>query len=352
VVAVDDRVDAALMESYAAVADRILRFPYADPPERVQPWLHGQCRGQWVLRLDADEVPGLDLADAVADVIARRDLTHGWVRRRWLFPDSSAYLAQWPWQPDYQLRLIRRDPAVARVTGAMHGYAEAVGACAYLEPPLYHADLLVNDERARLAKVARYRDVRPDLHIAGRELNEAYYLPERWSDRSTLPVPAQDLPAVQALLDPPPVASRAPSVSVARAGRAEIDAAWDAAPLAPDAYAAHLHLLEGDLRVFAGEARTFDVLVTNAGGRRWLWGTTGQPEIRLAQRWHRNGLAPLEGLRTPLPHTIEPGGTCLVPAQVAAPPDTGSWTLEIDLVHEHVRWFGCAVLAEVTCVAH
>ncbi len=48
-----------------------------------------------------------------------------------------------------------------------------------------------------------------------------------------------------------------------------------------------------------------------------------------------------EGYRTPLPATVAPGTDCVVPATVAGPDEPGRYLLELDLVHELVRWFGC-----------
>lgn len=349
VIGLDDRLDRALEPAYGVVADRLLWFPYRDPPERSQPWLHAQCRGDWVLRLDGDEVASPGLASAVEGVIRSRAETHAWVRRRWLWPDANRYLAAWPWQPDYQLRLLRRDGAVVRLPGAMHGYAEAVGSCRYLEPPIYHADLLLNDRAAREAKSERYRAMREERRIAGCEFNEAYYLPERWPVPRTAVVPEADRGVVAALLDPPPVGHGRATASVV--GAAEVDALWDAAPLDASAYAARIEFIgDEDARIHLGEQRTFDVRLTNVGTRRWPWGASDHPEIRVGQRWLDEGGAVVEGLRTPLPHTVEPAERCLVPALVIAPPHPGRWTLELDLVNEHVRWFGCGVQLDVECV--
>jgi hypothetical protein len=350
VLALDDRVDSALDDRYAASADRILRYPYRDPPARVQPWLHSRCRGRWALRLDADEVPSAALAGEIERVVDGDELTHAWIRRAWLWPDAATVLAGWPWRPDYQLRLLRNDPAVVRLPGVLHGFAEAEGARRYLRSPIYHADLLLNSPEERAAKARRYAAIRPGLRIAGRELNEAYYLPEGRSPApATAAVPPEDRAAITALLEPPAVGEG--SAAIEYGEREEIDALWDGAGLEKDDYRARLELLDDDAVVHLGEARTFDVRVTNLGGRRWPFGLAAHPEIRVAQRWHVPEREPIEGLRTPLPHPVGPGEQALVPAQVLAPPEPGRWELEVDLVHEHVRWFGCGVRATVTCVA-
>ena len=47
-----------------------------------------------------------------------------------------------------------------------------------------------------------------------------------------------------------------------------------------------------------------------------------------------------DGAHTPIPSEIRPGRSTRVPAVVIAPSVPGSYVLELDLVHEGVRWFG------------
>ncbi len=44
---------------------------------------------------------------------------------------------------------------------------------------------------------------------------------------------------------------------------------------------------------------------------------------------------------------LPPGGSSIVLADVLAPPSPGPHTLVLDLLHEHVRWFGCETSASV-----
>ena len=72
---------------------------------------------------------------------------------------------------------------------------------------------------------------------------------------------------------------------------------------------------------------------------------TTLPEIRLAYRFEGSDRA---GLRTPFPHPVAPGEhASAFPSRSQAPPEPGPHTLVVDLVHERHRWFGCEAAAEL-----
>jgi peptidoglycan/xylan/chitin deacetylase (PgdA/CDA1 family) len=89
--------------------------------------------------------------------------------------------------------------------------------------------------------------------------------------------------------------------------------------------------------------------VTNRGDIRWPGGQH-RPLIRATYRLFRpNGSAVVaEGYRTDLPGPFPPGHTATVPLLVAAPDVPGQYRLQVDLVHEHVRWFDAPVEATMT----
>src|SRR6266568_3208045 len=89
VLAVDSRINSARLGQYAKWTDRLLRYEYTNNPQRAAAWLHRQCRGEWILRLDGDEVPSPALVAALPELTARRDVLQYWLQRRWLFPDSK-----------------------------------------------------------------------------------------------------------------------------------------------------------------------------------------------------------------------------------------------------------------------
>ena len=105
-VAADSRVGASDLAEYAAVADRLLRVDVVHS-ERLFAWLHAQCGGDWIFRIDADEVASPDLVAALPELMLNRDVREYWIPRVWLYPDARRWLDEPPWWPDYQLRLYR-----------------------------------------------------------------------------------------------------------------------------------------------------------------------------------------------------------------------------------------------------
>jgi hypothetical protein len=342
-VAVDERAEPAVAAALAPIADRLVFYPYAEPVDRPLPWLHEQCSQEWVLTVDDDEIPSAALVAALPALVRATDVTHYWLPRRWLYPDASHYLDEPPWRPDYLMRLVLNDPRLLRFPDEAHRPIDALGPGRFLEAPFYHADCLVNSAEQRREKARRYERLLAGKRIAGRPLNQAYYLPEERPGARTTAVPEEDAALVDAVLAEPE-RRRGDPVSAPAGNRDEIDALWEGRPFAETAYDARLELAEPVDPFTVGESRTVDVRVENRGDQLWPWGPESRPEIRVVSRWPEAGGAER---RTPLPHDVRPGEAVLVPAEVEAPPLPGRRRLELDLVHEHVRWFGAAVGIDV-----
>jgi hypothetical protein len=337
-VALDDRADDATEAVLAGVADRVIRYPYADPVDRPLAWIHHECSGEWVLTIDDDEIPSRALLGSLPELVAAADVTHYWLPRRWLYPTVDRYLDARPWRPDYQPRLVLNDPRVLAFSDETHVPLAVLGPCRYLADCLYHADTLLNSRDARAAKVERYERLHPGKRVAGRPLNAAFYLPEL-VDAPTAEVPPEDLALISDVL-----AARAPRVRTAEvraAGREEIDRHWPGRELAQSGYSARLTLLEELPPLRAGGTESVDVLVENLGGEPFPWG----PAFAVGTRWTR-GDRVVDGAHRPLPAGLAADASQIVPVPLAVPAETGSWTLTIDLVHEHVRWFGCELRVE------
>jgi hypothetical protein len=352
VVAVDDRVDPGWMDGYRGIADHVVRVPFPGNFAAMYGWLRTQCSGRWILQLDLDEVPSAGLAAEVAATIAADDVTHAWLPRRWLYPDAARWLAQWPWRPDHSLRLLRNDPALLRFPGLLHCTVRALGPSRYLRSALYHADLLLTDRAGRERKLADYEREMPGFVIDGRALNETYYLPERRSDLRLAAVPAADAAAVAAFLAAggaaAPGTRRTVPGDLRTVTAAEIARHSEARVLTERDYRARVLLLDDELEIVSGEARTFAVEVHNLSNAAWPGGPDAAPRIRVGYRWlGRDGRATGEEGRTPLPGPVAPGERALVPLEVLGPARRGVREIEIDLVHEGERWFGWPVRARI-----
>jgi hypothetical protein len=336
VVAVDDRAGDEVEAALASVATRLLRYPYAEPVDRPLAWIHARCTGEWVLTIDDDEIPAQALLDSLRGLTSARDVTHYWLPRRWLYPTPDSYLDARPWRPDYQPRLVLNDPRLVSFPAETHVPVAAIGPSRYLDTPLYHLDTLLNSREAREEKARRYERLHPGKRVAGRPLNEAFYLPEL-VDPPTLEVPAEDLTLIAEVLAAPPPVPAAPRVEVA--AREEIDALWAGEPLGE--HEARLTLLEQVPPLRSGVLETVDVRVENLGGRTWRWGG----DVRLGSRW-RDGERVVDGEHRALPADLPAGGALIVPLPLI-PPAAGRWTLEVDLVEEQVRWFDRPLRTEV-----
>jgi hypothetical protein len=94
--------------------------------------------------------------------------------------------------------------------------------------------------------------------------------------------------------------------------------------------------------------RHYLVRVAHQGSTRWPAGDHQAPLVRLGYRWveEASGEVTMDG-RWLLSESVMPGETTLQLMLVQTPPRPGRHRLEIDMVHEHVRWFECPVTLQV-----
>jgi hypothetical protein len=350
---VDDTVPQDWDDGYRRVADRVVRVPFPGRYSPMYSWVRTLCRGDWILQLDADEIPAASLAAEVAAAIADPRITSAWLTRHWLYGAPGRFLEQWPWHPDYVLRLFRNDPALLRFPGVVHRPLEAIGPRRFLSAPLYHANLLLSSYEQREARASQYEAEWPGVVTGGLPLNEAFYLPERREQLRSAPVPALDRALIEAFLAADGTASGRRRGRVERVAAEQVMRGWEQRPLTPDAYRAQITAASKDLRIVASSWRHFDLDVLNEGDETWPGGLEAHPLIRLTYRWRRpdNGVVVEQGVRTPLPAPLHPGERARVPLLVNAPVFGGPHRLEIDLVHEGVRWFGSPLELEVDVLA-
>ena len=345
VVALDDRADAATEAALAAVADTLVRYRYREPVDRPLRWLHSLPQSDWNLNVDDDEVPSAELLARLPGLVAAPDVTHYWIRRSWLWPDAEHAISDHPWRSDYQLRLVLNDARLLRFPSETHRPIDALGPHRFVRAPIYHADVLLNSLERRQAKARKYEALRPGKRVGGGPMNHVLHLPERRPGLGAEPLPDADAAAVRAVLDAPAPADPAPADTAPTVADDEIDALWAGRPLADSDYDARIELLEEPARLLVDEQRTFDVRVRNLGSTPWPWGEEGEPEVRLGYHWDDE-----PGIRTAFPADVPADGSIELPLHVLAPPPPGRRRLRVDLVHEHVRWFGCAVERDVEIV--
>src|SRR3954452_7053913 len=353
VVALDRSGNLGALEACADVADRLVTFDYAPPPCRNIGFVQHQCSGDWLLRLDDDEIPSRALLDALPELVASRRPTHYGLSRRWLHPDLGRYVASAPWQPDYQLRLVRNVPGLWRFTGEMHDGAIVLGERRLVDLPLYHADLLLLDVDARRRKAEKYERLRPDHLAEGVPVN-AIYVPEDWESLETTAVPQEDratLAHVLASEPAPPSSGREPPV-VPHVTLAQIDGFNTNRGVGDGAYRARLEFVRPVVHVPPGIVREQELRVENLGDEVWPWGADATPPIRLGYRWRAKATDEVlgEGPRTPFTESIPPGASSLQKLVIQMPAQPGRYVLEADVVHERVRWFDCAARLDVEVV--
>jgi hypothetical protein len=349
VIAADSRITDDTLAAYRLLADRLFSIEFC-MAERHLAWLFAQCNCDWILRLDGDEVPSRAFARRLPELLASREAQQFWGAIAWLYPDAGRFLAGTPWNSDFASRLVRND-GMLRVRGLQHLHADAITPREYIDEPFYHLELLVSDEEQRRDKAIRYEVARPHiLASGGGRINEAFYLPELRDSLEFRPVPEEDRVTIARALDGSPTAvtrtssdrsakvKNVPFVSVE-----EMDRFWEGRAVDEEAYNAILEPVESPLVLAPSERRHVFFGVHNTGTQRWLPYIDAEPQIRLSYRWLNpdGSIHTQEGPRSSFSRTVSPGERILTPLHVDAPPTCGDYVLEVDIVHEHVRWFDC-----------
>jgi hypothetical protein len=276
-IAADARVDESTLAGYAGLADRVFRIEYQQS-ERHFAWLHAQCTGDWILRLDHDEVVSRALADRLPELLASRDVQQYWFRRAWVFPDAAQVLDDPPWSVDFNNRLVRND-ATLRVGALQHSGVHPVDPHEYVEEPLYHLELVVSDHASRRDKAITYEVARP-LMVApgGGRMNEAFYLPELRESLRTVTVPDEDRARVQAVLDATGAVEPGPTGDVPLVPLAEMDWHRGGRRIPESGYRAAIEPVGAPPVLAPGEGRQVLFRVANQGSELWSYGRDADPE--------------------------------------------------------------------------
>lgn len=200
VIGADSRVPAETLSAYEELADRVAVFEFDRNIERHLAWLHEQASGDWILRLDTDEVASAALVEALPALV-RAEVRQHWLPRRWLAADGNGWLDELPWAPDYQGRLVRNDGTLA-FSGRPHSGIELAYPARYLREPFYHLVCALEPRDERVVRTVHH-ELREPLLVApgGGPFNATYYMPERFADRPPVPVPTDDRRLIDAMLN-------------------------------------------------------------------------------------------------------------------------------------------------------
>jgi SAM-dependent methyltransferase len=361
---VDSRVPLDELRHLDARADLVVRceFDSHSGIERNLAWLHGLCSGQWILRIDSDEVLSSALLDALPSLLDADDVAQIRLRRLWVYPDVEHVVADAPWSDDWQNRLVRNVPFALRFPGLFHSSVESVTPYRFAEEPMYHLDCVIHDVADRTKKAEHYLSIRPDVGmLSGKPAND-FYLPEKYPDARLRPVTSADVPLLRSAV----AAFKNGVVKETTSARkwrwgvgevpvvdlAEVDRSWALRELPESSYRCEVEILD-DLGTFeANESRVIEIRVRNLGTERWPYGDQ-MPEIRLGHRWFDDDGTRLvmEGQRCTFTADVLPGTSALQTITVRAPSAPGKYLLELNVLHEHHRWFDTGVTSHVEVVA-
>jgi hypothetical protein len=346
VLAVDRAHDPGTLEACADLADRRLTYEVSDSPARLIAWLLHHCSGEWILRLDDDEIPSAALLEALPQLCAERHPSAFLFRRAWLYPAADRYIVSSPWKDDFHRRLLRNLPGQWRFDGSIHSdQGEIQGELRILDLMLYHADALITPRPERERKRREYEAMRPGLVYNDASVNDLY-VPEEFPTLETVAVPPEDGPLIDAVLDPEP--SALPGVPADREGPPVIDATradvdrFNESSRARSPASASLAFVRPTPSARAGGVRWHEIVVENTGDEPWRM--HDEPPVRVAFRWRdqRTERVVLEG-RADFTETVRPGRQSRMLMRAPTPLDPGEYQLEADVVHENVRWFGLDV---------
>jgi hypothetical protein len=352
VVAVDSRADPEEVAMYGTLADDLFRFEFEGFVERFLSWLHARCTGEWILRLDGDEVVGESLLAELDGLVAARDVAQYWLQRHHLYPDHAHWLREWPWWPDLPVRLYRNDPLLW-TPGICHtSVTERFPARLVHDPCLYHVEAIVLSAEERAEKLSRYLALDTALIVGhSEEFQTRQKFPERYPGLATAAVPDRDAARIADALESR--ALDAPPRYAGLATRAEIDGFWPERTLDEDSYRGAVRVLDPPETLRPGQRACLRLAVRNDGPELWPGGPERRPLVRVGQRWLDGNGSPSaepEG-RGDLPAPLQPGMESIVPIEIAVPAAPGRYLLELDLVHEFVRWFDRPTRVSVSVVA-
>ncbi len=318
VVGADNRVHPDWLNQYKDLADVVLPLEFMFL-ERHLADVSNVCSGDWIMRVDSDEVPSKSLVASFPTLLST-DVQQWWIPRRWIHPDGSGWLAETPWWPDLQLRLVRNTPELS-FAGTLHSSANPSRSRGFAEFPIYHLDCLLHSREERVVKAREYERQQADERrqadlpaeqapaSATRVAANAMYEPERWAELPPQPIPGVDRPAIDRVLA---------AVGEAALPRLEGCPLEELVGIGRDA---SIRLLDRDLRFMPGETRSLMVAVGNRSTERWYGSIESDGAVTTIG--FRPSSSDQDVIRSPLDLSIDPGQEIVTHVGVKAPSDPG-----------------------------
>lgn len=350
VVAVDSRVDPLEVRPLVDVADTVVRFEFVHPPELARPWLVGLCRNTSVLMVDGDEVPSTVLVEALPTLVGDDGFVQCRLARRWCFPDVEHWLAERPWWPDYQRRLVRQGPALDFDLRVHGGVIDALPA-RYVDEPLYHLACILGGFAERRKRVRNYETDRPGLiAVGGGPLNDTMYIPEHFATLRPETTPQEDVALLRRVLEAPDSIDHtraAPDLPIVSAEEIATHAPVDA--LAAMGCQAEVAVVEHDRRTEPGNNTCLVMKVVNTGSVPIPHQDSGGVEVRLAARVVEPGTDSevLGWIFTPLPCDVPVGQGRISEGVVPIPSQDGAYIVEVGLINQRRHWLGSIAQADL-----
>jgi hypothetical protein len=114
-------------------------------------------------------------------------------------------------------------------------------------------------------------------------------------------------------------------------------------PLPAGGYSADVEPLDAPTAMKPGQEAIVHVRVKNASGAVWapLGKSDSTYQVRLGNHWldEKGNVIDLDDARAILPYDLRPGMEIELVLNIKAPDIPGNYTLEFDMVQEHVTWF-------------
>jgi len=344
----DEKLGDQLILEYAALPeiDKLRVARVKRPIEAFLDAMMRECEGDWVLRLDSDEIPSASLLEFLSDLSTIHDhYTHAWLKCLWLWPDNGHSLDGAPWGFDRQLRLFRNVPSLWQLSSQIHSTPRVLGPGVMLKHEFFHATLLQLRLSERHQKAMAYEYLGPGIRTRqGASTNFSYYMPELSTTTPTCkPLSDVDRDTVAFVMTPSLLPDARPKMKpeiLIPTGTRTQDARTDN-------YSGIIQLKAfGEPVVRAGYSFVIDTCLANISDS--VLSLRGKQPLLLGAKWIQlKSHEVLSEARAGLPEVIPPKFEISAPIELQGPRMPGTYLLRIDLVTEGVQWHEVGVTLDV-----